>query len=227
MFPLPTAAAEAEPSVTDIRDAAATGRLDRAQQMIERVLARHPNSAKAHYVQAELFAKEGKLNLARSEFTTAERLNPGLTEFNADSVRGLKAAQSRMLVQAAHIPLAHKGGILVAPVIINNAIKLDFLVDSGASDVSIPADVFSTLVRTTTVTQSDITGSRNYSNADGETYESKTFVIRTLKIGSVEVLNVDAKVAPANAPLLLCQSFLRRFKTWSIDNSTQELILEQ
>jgi clan AA aspartic protease (TIGR02281 family) len=115
----------------------------------------------------------------------------------------------------------------VVPVIINGAIKLDFMVDSGASEVSIPADVFSTLLRTATMTQADITGSRKYSNADGETNESQTFVIRSLKIASVEVLNVAAKVAPANAPLLLGQSFLNRFRSWSIDNSTQELTLEK
>jgi clan AA aspartic protease (TIGR02281 family) len=104
---------------------------------------------------------------------------------------------------------------------------LNFLVDSGASDVSIPADVFSTLERTNTITQTDITGFRSYKNADGEVFRSHTFIIRSLKIGDVEALNVQAKVAPANAPLLLGQSFLKRFKAWSIDNSTQELILER
>ena len=43
------------------------GHLDQAQQMMTQVLADHPNSAKAHYVQAELYAREGKAALARSE----------------------------------------------------------------------------------------------------------------------------------------------------------------
>jgi predicted aspartyl protease len=101
------------------------------------------------------------------------------------------------------------------------------VIDSGASDVSIPADVLSTLVRTDTVTQTDITGFRNYKNADGEVFQSRAFVIRSLRIGNIEVLSVHAKEAPANAPLLLGQSFLNRFKSWSIDNSTQELILQR
>jgi len=66
--------------------------------------------------------------------------------------------------------------------------------------ISIPADVFSSLVRTNTVTQADITGLKNYKNADGQIFQSKTFVIRTLKIGNLEVVKVQAKVAPANAP---------------------------
>ncbi len=67
--------------MNQIYEAAAAGHLDQAQQMITQVLADHPTSAKAHYVQAELYAKEGKNALARAELGTAERLNPGLTEF--------------------------------------------------------------------------------------------------------------------------------------------------
>jgi len=211
-----------------IYQAATTGHLDQAQQMITEVLANHPGSAKAHWVQAELFAKEGKGNLARSEVLEAERLNPGLTEFSPKSVRELKVQLGLPVpTTETRIPLENLGGTMVAPVVINNAIKLNFFVDSGASEVSIPADVFSTLLRTNTLTQADITGFRNYKNADGEVFRSNTFVIRSLKLGDVEVLNVPAKVAPTNAPLLLGQSFLKRFKTWSINNSTQELILER
>ena len=215
-------ASAAEPTMKQIYQAATTGHLDKAQRMIT----------------------EG--NLARSEVLEAERLNPGLTEFSPKSVRELKAQLGLPIATTdsspvkplegrqpgpraveTRIPLENLGGTLVAPVVINNAIKLNFLVDSGASDVSIPADVFSTLVRTNTLTQADITGFRNYKNADGEVFRSNTFVIRSLKIGNVEVLNVHAKVAPTNAPLLLGQSFLKRFKTWSINNSTQELTLER
>jgi hypothetical protein len=81
----------ADPSVSQIREAAAAGHLDQAQKMIEQVLTDHPNSAKAHFVQAELYAREGKISLARAELGTAERLNPGLTDFNARSVQELKA----------------------------------------------------------------------------------------------------------------------------------------
>ena len=46
------------------------------------------------------------------------------------------------------IPLEAQGGTLLVPVLINGRITLDFTVDSGAADVSIPADVVSTLNRT-------------------------------------------------------------------------------
>jgi len=223
----------AEPTMHQIYEAAATGHLDQAQEMITQVLANHPKSAKAHWVQAEVYAKANKTNLARSEVLEAERLNPGLTEISAKAVRQLKTELG--LIEGANgnspletrIPLVKMSGGLIAPVVINNTLKLNFIVDSGASDVSIPADVFSSLVRAKTVTQADITGVRNYKNADGEVFQSKTFVIRSLKIGNIEAPRVQAKVSPSNAPPLLGQSFLKRFRSWSIDNSTQELILQR
>ena len=221
-----------EPTMHQIYEAATTGHLDYAQEMITQVLANHPKSAKAHWVQAEVYAKANKTNLARSEVLEAERLNPGLTEISAKAVRQLKTELG--LIEGANgspletrIPLLKMSGGLIAPVVINNALKLNFIVDSGASDVSIPADVFASLVQANSVTQADITGVRNYKNADGEVFQSKTFVIRSMKIGNIEAPRVQAKVSPSNAPPLLGQSFLKRFKSWSIDNSTQELILQR
>jgi clan AA aspartic protease (TIGR02281 family) len=219
------AAADADPTVHQIYEAASSGHLGQAQQMMEQVLRDHPNSSKAHFVQAELYAREGKNDLARAELNRAEQLKPGLPDERPQAVQALKAELGQAHPAANRIPLAREGGTLVAPVIINNAVKLNFTVDSGAADVSIPADVFSTLVRTGTVRQADMRGPRRYMNADGESHESKTFAIRSLKLGNVEVSNVEADVSPPNAPLLLGQSFLKRFKSWSIDNTTQELIL--
>ena len=90
-FVSPSFAQAADPTMNQIYAAAAGGHLDQAQQMITQVLTDHPNSAKAHYVQAELYAKEGKPSLARAELGTAERLNPGLTSFSPRSVGELKS----------------------------------------------------------------------------------------------------------------------------------------
>jgi hypothetical protein len=65
------------------------------------------------------------------------------------------------------VPLKQEGGIFVVPVEINGAITLEFGVDSGAADVSVPLDVFSTLMRTHTIKDSDIIGEQTYVLADG------------------------------------------------------------
>jgi clan AA aspartic protease (TIGR02281 family) len=128
--------------------------------------------------------------------------------------------------QNVAVVLKRDGGIFVVPVEINGAITLDFGVDSGAADVSVPADVFSTLTRTGTIKTSDIIGEQKYVLADGSTSPSVTFTIRSLKVGDNVIQNVRASVAPARGALLLGQSFLERFKSWSIDNTRHELRLE-
>ena len=124
------------------------------------------------------------------------------------------------------IPLKKEGGTLVVQVLINAAITLKFVVDSGATHVSIPADVVMTLMRTGTLRESDFLGKQTYVLADGSKVPSNTFRIRSLKVGSKTVENVVGSVAPVQGTLLLGQSFLSRFKSWSIDNGKQALILE-
>jgi uncharacterized protein len=86
-----TALAQADPTVHQIYEAASSGHLDQAQRMMDQVLRDHPESAKAHYVQSELYAREGKLPLARAELARAEQLAPGLPKENPRSVAELQS----------------------------------------------------------------------------------------------------------------------------------------
>ena len=116
-------------------------------------------------------------------------------------------------------------GTFAVPATINGQLTLNFIVDSGAADVSIPADVVLTLRRTETITDSDFLGNQIYKLADGSTVPSQQFVIRSLKVGDKTFENVVGSIAPVAGSLLLGQSFLRRSKSWSIDNRRQALIL--
>lgn len=118
-----------------------------------------------------------------------------------------------------------ENGIYVVSVRINDAITLPAVVDSGATDVSIPADVVLTLMRTGTIRRSDFLGSKTYVLADGSQVPSETFRIRSLRVGNIGLENVTGSVADVNGSLLLGQSFLARFKGWSIDNTTHSLVL--
>lgn len=88
------------------------------------------------------------------------------------------------------VPLNLDGGVLTVPVEINGAITLDFVVDSGAADVSLPADVVSTLIRTRTIRPSDFIGQQTYVLADGTEAPSAVFIIRSLRIGGRVIENV-------------------------------------
>jgi len=82
------------------------------------------------------------------------------------------------------------------PVLINGKITLDFTVDSGASEVTIPADVFGTLLRTGTISNADLLQPGEYVLADGSTRRERRFRILTLRVGNLEMRNVVASVAP-------------------------------
>jgi hypothetical protein len=84
------APATKEPTIQQIYEAANGGRMAEADAMIAKVLKNHPNSAKAHYVHAELLAMNGKLDDARDELSQAKELSPGLKFAKADSVAKLE-----------------------------------------------------------------------------------------------------------------------------------------
>ncbi|MEO8544125.1 MAG: tetratricopeptide repeat protein [Burkholderiaceae bacterium] len=84
------AVSAAEPSMAQIYQAAEAGNLTQAQSMIRQVLQDHPDSAKAHFVDAELLARQGQLAAARSELQSAQRLAPGLPFAKASAVAALQ-----------------------------------------------------------------------------------------------------------------------------------------
>jgi hypothetical protein len=123
------------------------------------------------------------------------------------------------------VALIHAHGTLQVPVVVNGAVSLNFTIDSGATDVSIPATVFSTLTRNGIVSPQDFLDKRLYKLADGSGEISQRFRIRSLRIGTLEVRDVIASVGDSGGLLLLGQSFLSRLKSWSIDNERQALLL--
>ncbi len=98
--------AEDAPTLHQVYEAAQSGQLDQAQALMDKVLQVHPTSAKAHYVEAELMAKQGRFANARSELAKAEQLAPGLPFVKTQSVQELKArldrGQPQLQVSAVH-----------------------------------------------------------------------------------------------------------------------------
>jgi predicted aspartyl protease len=82
-----------------------------------------------------------------------------------------------------------------------------------------------TLIRTGSLSDDDFLGNQTYRLADGSTIPSQTFRTKSIKVADKVVENVTGSIAPVADSLLLGQSFLRCFKSWSIDNQRQVLIL--
>lgn len=89
-FTAPIMAAE-DASMHEVYLAAEAGKFNEAQAMMDKVLQSHPDSAKAHFVEAELLAKQGRLSGAADELNTAERLKPGLPFAKPQALQKLKA----------------------------------------------------------------------------------------------------------------------------------------
>lgn len=85
------AMAQAEPTIKQIYEAAESGKVEQAQTMIQQVLIAHPSSARAHFVQAELFARQGLASRGREALATADKLAPGLPFAKPEAVQALRA----------------------------------------------------------------------------------------------------------------------------------------
>jgi hypothetical protein len=148
----------------------------------------------------------------------------GSISYSGKWTNGQHAERDSAAVETIRMEMS--GGVYVVPVRFNDAITLNAIVDSGASDVSVPADIVSTLIRTKTITQGDFLGTQTYVLADGSKVPSQQFRIRALKVGNKTVENVVASVASVSGEILLGQSFLGKFKSWSVDNGQHTLILK-
>jgi clan AA aspartic protease (TIGR02281 family) len=124
------------------------------------------------------------------------------------------------------VALQRRGGTYVVPVEINGQPAIDFHIDSGAADVSVPAYLFQQMKAAGSLRPEDMLGSETYTLANGASIKAETFRIRQLKVGSIELRDVRASVSQYAGPPLLGMSFLGRFSSWSVDNGRSLLILK-
>ena len=114
-------------------------------------------SASGGYRYHETIRKDGQIivEMEARECVRVDNVSPPVAS-NSPSIRTV-------------IPMLQEGGTFVVPTTINRKLTLDFIVDSGAADVSIPADVVMTLIRTGTITDADFLGKEIFKMADGST----------------------------------------------------------
>jgi uncharacterized protein len=87
--------ADTDPTLHQVYEAAQTGHMDQAQQMMNQVLRDHPTSARAHFVEAELSARSGNFPKAREELARAQQLDPGLSFAKPEAVSALQRELAR------------------------------------------------------------------------------------------------------------------------------------
>jgi predicted aspartyl protease len=141
-----------------------------------------------------------------------------------DTLRNAGVIYNPITNNAEEISLTFSQGVYKLPVRVNNFITMDFVLDLGASTVLISPDLFAVLIKSGTIKSTDFIGTETYQLADGSTVKSRTFYLRKLMIGNVEISDIKATVSNSiNAPLLLGQSALKKLGSYSIDNKKRVL----
>lgn len=106
-----------------------------------------------------------------------------------------------------------------------NGLKLRFIFDTGASDVSISLAEATFMLKNGYLSKTDIKGSTYYQIANGDIVEGTTINLRTIKIGNKYLHNVDASIVHStSSPLLLGQSALSKIGKYSFDYSNNTLV---
>lgn len=101
-----------------------------------------------------------------------------------------------------------------------NGIPMNFIFDTGASDVSISSTEASFLIKQGLITDEDIIGNINYKIANGKTLEGTKLNIKQIEIEGLILKNVTATIVhELNSPLLLGQSVLSRLGKITIDGN--------
>ncbi len=126
------------------------------------------------------------------------------------------------------IKMLKKGGVYYVPVTINDKINLDFVVDSGASDITLPYDVYRTLQRTNSISPGDIIGENTYIMANGQKEKSKVINLKKIKIGNIVINDVQASVSNhMDSMLLLGQSALQKIEPWRLDTKNHKFYIQE
>jgi clan AA aspartic protease (TIGR02281 family) len=176
------------------------------------------------YQQPDPAAAEAKRQyLARQAELKRQKIQQ---EKDEAAARAQQAAAVGATSGPLDIAMKRKDGNLWVSAQINKVVTIDFVIDSGASDITLPRDVYLTLIRSGTLTKANYIGTANFGIADGSEVKGVKFKLASLQVGNQVLTDVVASVMPSDsATPLLGLSFLSRFQSWAIDNNSGTLRL--
>ena len=124
------------------------------------------------------------------------------------------------------IKMRLQGGVYYIPCKINGS-EMEFIFDTGASDITMSLTEVLFLYKQGTLTDDDFIGTQQYQIANGNVEEGTIIKLKTVVIGNRTLYNVQASIVHnLQAPLLLGQSALNKFGKISIDYTKNEISFE-
>jgi clan AA aspartic protease (TIGR02281 family) len=146
---------------------------------------------------------------------------PTLAELNNDQHRILDELNG---VGSKTVQLKKDKGLYIVKVSIGGK-EVNYILDSGASEMSINKSMEEYLKSIGSIRASDYLPSGSFSMADGSTKEFRRVKLASVNVGELVINLVSANIVADGQPLLLGKSFLDRFSSWKINNEKQLLEL--
>ena len=230
------------------------GRDDEADEWMQKLIDDEPYDMGHYYDKACLYSRMGRTDEAVKALETA--LEMGYCAFphienddDMDAIRGrddfkalivmykekLAARIEKMGIdmtavkeeQITEVPITRKAGGTFNVDCSVNGLALNMIFDTGASDVSISKVEADFMLKNNYLSMSDIKGKQYYQTADGGISEGTVITLKEVRIGDAVLHNVDASVVKSQkAPLLLGESVLQKFGTFTVDNINLKLIIK-
>lgn len=124
------------------------------------------------------------------------------------------------------VNMIKKNGVYYIPTLVNG-IPMQFILDTGASVVSISLTEALFLFKNGKLAKSDILGKQYFSDAKGEISVGTKIILREIKIGNKTIKNIEASIVNnTNAPLLIGQSALEKLGKITFDTNNKTLSFE-
>jgi clan AA aspartic protease (TIGR02281 family) len=100
-----------------------------------------------------------------------------------------------------------------------------FMLDTGASDVSLPQALAERLMVEGTLSERDFVRVATYRMADGRTHHEPVYRLRSISVGPLVVHDIECSISQYGTMPLLGQSFLKRFRSVMLDQARSVLVL--
>ena len=138
----------------------------------------------------------------------------------------LVKVEETLTYQTATIPMKSRGSGTYEVSCKVNDLKLNFIFDTGASDISISQTEALFMLKNDYLAEADIKGKEKYMDANGDISVGTKILLKKVEIGGLILRNVSASVVNnKNAPLLFGQSALSKYGKIIIDNKKSEITI--
>jgi hypothetical protein len=155
--------------------------------------------------------------------------DPSLMIIQAFGVSSLSSTTASTTAQLpsrrTEIPIRYDGTWYFVDGKVVGVESVSFVLDTGATLVSIPRPTLDRLLLLRRIKESDFRGRIAFTGWDGGVTYRENLILPSRHIGEKFVENIDAAEARNQDTALLGVSFLSRFRNWSIDHERRLLIL--